>query len=268
MTWRDQYRLHPAADVFPMMSDEELQSLGEDIKKNGLKHQIVFQQGSLKGGKLTLLDGRNRLEAMERAGIQTWIEKQYRDGDPVAHIIGLNIRRRHLTKAQQANLIIAAHKAAENKPRQVGEVSSVSSRSASGPTERPPRSPGSPGGRGKVNTFKAAVLADAEKHGIGKRTVERSIAKAEGRLPEPSRITGPKLSSKPKDMQRHVGIDAARRYYLERCAEPDIDLDAERGLILDAFQELAGKRAMAAAARPASALDYPDLPDFLDRRQR
>jgi hypothetical protein len=36
MTWRDQYKVHPAADVFPMMSDQELAELGEDIGANGL----------------------------------------------------------------------------------------------------------------------------------------------------------------------------------------------------------------------------------------
>ena len=30
--WRNQYRVHPAADVFPMMSEEEVNTLGEDIK--------------------------------------------------------------------------------------------------------------------------------------------------------------------------------------------------------------------------------------------
>jgi hypothetical protein len=107
---------------------------------------------------------------MERAGIDdTYIDRHYHAGDPVAHIIGLNIHRRHLTKQQQADLIVAAHIAvgraeavlaaydtvAENKLRQPGEVSK--------------------GGRGKVNTVKAAAVATAKEHGIGKRTVERSI---------------------------------------------------------------------------------------------
>lgn len=77
MTWRDKYKVHPAADVFPMMSDEELEALGQDILENGLREPIkimrvrkakqiaenAFSQPTM------LLDGRNRLEAMERVGI-------------------------------------------------------------------------------------------------------------------------------------------------------------------------------------------------------
>jgi hypothetical protein len=113
MGWRDQYRVHPAADVFPMMSDEELDALGEDIKANGLKVPIAFHIGT--GNKRVLIDGRNRLEAMERFGLgpHVWEKTEGSYDDPVAHIIGLNIRRRHLTKAQQAELIVAAIKAGE-----------------------------------------------------------------------------------------------------------------------------------------------------------
>ena len=52
-TWRDKYKVHPAADVFPMMDGDELAKLGEDIKANGLKHPIIFQVGTS-----MLLDGR------------------------------------------------------------------------------------------------------------------------------------------------------------------------------------------------------------------
>ncbi len=38
--WRDQYQVHPAADVFPMMTDDALANLGEDIKANGLNIPI------------------------------------------------------------------------------------------------------------------------------------------------------------------------------------------------------------------------------------
>jgi hypothetical protein len=40
--WRDTCVVHPAADVFPMMSDEEINDLAADIKKHGLARPIVF----------------------------------------------------------------------------------------------------------------------------------------------------------------------------------------------------------------------------------
>jgi len=44
MTWRDKYKVHPAADVFPMMSDEELEALGQDILENGLREPIKIMR--------------------------------------------------------------------------------------------------------------------------------------------------------------------------------------------------------------------------------
>jgi hypothetical protein len=69
-SWRDPVRVHPAADLFPMMSDDELDELGHDIIKNGLGVGIVLwaERSSKKGPEeLYLLDGRNRLAAIERA---------------------------------------------------------------------------------------------------------------------------------------------------------------------------------------------------------
>src|SRR5215813_9299133 len=44
-TWRDHLPVHPAADLFPLMSEPELRELGEDIKKNGgLISPITFVQ--------------------------------------------------------------------------------------------------------------------------------------------------------------------------------------------------------------------------------
>src|SRR5262249_42349768 len=66
-SWRDTLPIHPAAELFPLMSPAELRALGDDIKKNGLKIPVTVWKGS---GPLQLLDGRNRLDAMEAVGIR------------------------------------------------------------------------------------------------------------------------------------------------------------------------------------------------------
>ncbi len=68
-SWRDVAPPHPAADAFPMMSRDQLRELAEDIKENGLKVPIVtWSDGTVldEGAPVYTLDGRNRLEAMER----------------------------------------------------------------------------------------------------------------------------------------------------------------------------------------------------------
>ena len=51
-------KTHPAADLFPMMTDAELTELAADIKANGLLNPVVLLDGQI-------LDGRNRLRACE-----------------------------------------------------------------------------------------------------------------------------------------------------------------------------------------------------------
>jgi hypothetical protein len=62
-SWRDVLRVHPAAELFPSMSTDELRALGEDIKKNGLREGVAIIDDQL-------LDGRSRLDAMETVGIK------------------------------------------------------------------------------------------------------------------------------------------------------------------------------------------------------
>jgi hypothetical protein len=75
-SWRDLIKVHPAADLFPMMHDAELDELGRDIIKNGLGVGIVLwaahplsprrSKKKKEPEELYLLDGRNRLAAIER----------------------------------------------------------------------------------------------------------------------------------------------------------------------------------------------------------
>lgn len=88
------FSIHAAAAVFPMMPDDELQALADDIKAHGLTHRIVVD------GRF-ILDGRNRLAACSLAAVTPEFV-EHKPDDVVAYIIGANIHRRHLTTAQRA----------------------------------------------------------------------------------------------------------------------------------------------------------------------
>lgn len=88
-------KVHPAAEVFPMLGDDELRDLAEDIKANGLIHPIVLDKDGV------LIDGRNRLAACNLAGVEPEFET-LNGHDPVAFILSSNIQRRQMSKGQQA----------------------------------------------------------------------------------------------------------------------------------------------------------------------
>jgi len=101
-------KIHPAADIFPMMRDDELKDLAADIKANGLLNPIVTwidKDGDIdKGAKGTeyLLDGRNRQVACKISGIKPTTVVLANGHDPTAYIMSANIARRHMTKGQRA----------------------------------------------------------------------------------------------------------------------------------------------------------------------
>ncbi|HKD36733.1 MAG TPA: hypothetical protein VKB78_08025 [Pirellulales bacterium] len=127
---RDVLSIHPAAELFPMMTADELKALGTDIKKNGLREGVSMFEGAL-------LDGRNRLDAMELAGIKLvtgngqieWANIQCRDVgrvDPVTFVISKNIHRRHLTPEDKRDFIAKLVTAAPEKSnRQIAEMAKV-----------------------------------------------------------------------------------------------------------------------------------------------
>jgi hypothetical protein len=121
--WRSLIKVHPAAELFPMMGQDELRVLGEDIKAHGLLHDIQLLSGAV-------IDGRNRLDAMELVGLkfrfskrekgdhfgsQIWVDRTVIGHcrhntpidipDPARFVIEQNILRRHLTGAQKSELI-------------------------------------------------------------------------------------------------------------------------------------------------------------------
>src|SRR6516162_157757 len=90
--------IHPAALIFPMMSDNELAELAADIKANGLIHAIVVDKNGV------LIDGRNRLRACELASVEP-VFVTFEGDDPRQFILSSNITRRHMTKGQQVMVV-------------------------------------------------------------------------------------------------------------------------------------------------------------------
>ncbi len=87
---------HPAADLFPLMTDAELDALAGDIKEKGLIDPIVQLDGAV-------LDGRNRLRACEIAGVSPMFREWAGEGgSPIAYVASENVQRRHLTISQRA----------------------------------------------------------------------------------------------------------------------------------------------------------------------
>jgi hypothetical protein len=127
-SWRNVLPIHSAAALFPLMSSDELKALGEDIKANGLTAPIVLIAADC---GLMLLDGRNRLDAMEAAGIavtngrglDNTIPRRVlpHSHDAAAYVISANIHRRHLTAEERQDLLITLiARAPEKSDRQIG----------------------------------------------------------------------------------------------------------------------------------------------------
>ncbi|WP_293947718.1 ParB N-terminal domain-containing protein [uncultured Corynebacterium sp.] len=104
---------HPYADAFPMASEEELGELAESIAAVGLIHPIVLTpQGEI-------LDGRNRLAACEKAGVEPTFETRDGDDDDYKEfVIGANTtgRRESMTVqiAAASTALILGHDRRKN----------------------------------------------------------------------------------------------------------------------------------------------------------
>lgn len=85
---------HELANIFPLMTDDEINALAADIRENGLFEKIVLYDGKI-------LDGRNRYMACLRAGVTPEFE-QYQGDAPLQYVISLNLHRRHLNESQRA----------------------------------------------------------------------------------------------------------------------------------------------------------------------
>jgi hypothetical protein len=121
--WRDYLKVHPAAELFDPLPEDELRELSEDIKARGLQVPLVIWTSpdpALQDE--ALIDGRNRLDAAAMAGVLIAVDgelrirtKRFPDGerllqqfshdDPYELTLALNIHRRHLTIERKRELV-------------------------------------------------------------------------------------------------------------------------------------------------------------------
>ena len=90
-------KAHPAAAIFPLMQEDELQRLADDIKQNGQHEDVVLTREGL------ILDGRNRAAACELAEVplKTTVWEGV-PGEELQFVLSRNVHRRHLNESQRA----------------------------------------------------------------------------------------------------------------------------------------------------------------------
>jgi N6-adenosine-specific RNA methylase IME4 len=85
---------HPLANIFPLISGAEFDQLVADIRAHGVREPIWLHDGMI-------VDGRNRHRASVVAGVDCPM-RTYDGDDPVAFVVSMNLKRRHLDESQRA----------------------------------------------------------------------------------------------------------------------------------------------------------------------
>lgn len=93
--------LHPIADLFPRMPNDEFEALKEDIRIHGVRQPILIHDGQI-------LDGRHRWEAAQKLRIECPTIEWDGRGSLIDTVVSMNLKRRHLTASQQAAAAVEA----------------------------------------------------------------------------------------------------------------------------------------------------------------
>jgi hypothetical protein len=222
-SWRDNIIPHPAAAMFPRMSETELRELADDIAKNGLRERV--RPFVLRDSPTTwfVADGINRLDAIEllireeRApeglrqddldGVRRTIfgDPILDDKDPYEYAISANIRRRHLTAEQKRELIAKLLQAApEKSDRQVAKIVNVDHKTVGSVRKEKEAT-------GEIPQLKKTVGADgkARPKTKGERQVEQAKKRRERRERAGAKKEEPKEWPAPLGKMMAVNLETA-----------------------------------------------------------
>ncbi len=114
-----EFDAHPVADLFPLMSVDELTGLVEDVRSHGLREPIWLHPDG------RIIDGRNRYRACLGAGVEPTFRTWNGEGSLIDFVLSLNLHRRHLSQSQKAALAVKVEEQyaaeAKNRQREAGE---------------------------------------------------------------------------------------------------------------------------------------------------
>jgi hypothetical protein len=197
--------VHPSADIFPMLDSEELQSLADDIKANGLNHPIVVGQYE---GEIVVIDGRNRREACRLAKVDP---VEFDGADVDAFIVSENINRRHMTKGQKAMAVAVLYPDSQQGKRtslKINEVSGGYVRQARTVLRYAPE-------------YKAAVLAGGKKlsDAYDEAVKRRDAGNTDAEQMEWLKSVAPELAAKVAEEDLTLAGAIAEYYERERIAK-------------------------------------------------
>lgn len=94
----DALEFHPLCLAFPELPDDEQAALHADVKANGVRDAGWLYEGMI-------LEGRHRTLAA-RAANKPMLYREYIGKDPISFVVSANMRRRHLSVAQRAMVLV------------------------------------------------------------------------------------------------------------------------------------------------------------------
>ncbi len=106
-------RLHPHADLVPMMSAVQASEFEADVAARGIRVPIEIIDGNV------VIDGRSRYLAAKKLGLEQVpiVDAKINDEDPVLYMLRAASKRRHLTEDQLACLALEEMKILASRSR-------------------------------------------------------------------------------------------------------------------------------------------------------
>jgi hypothetical protein len=94
------YEVHPYANWFPIMVDDQFEEFLKDIEEHGQQTPVVFLEDKI-------LEGRNRAKAVDQLGKELKtvnFEELGTNQKPLEYVISSNLHRRHLTDTERLEI--------------------------------------------------------------------------------------------------------------------------------------------------------------------